>query len=139
MRKSALRKKNKFYLGYLLASVALLITLGLLGFKIMEQAKKQKMIDDEIAALEQEVLKLNTENKELTELNNYFNTTEFKEKEAKDKLNLVKEGEQLVLVKGVTNEKEDGLDFAEEARKAKIIMERSNAYWWWHYFFGLKE
>lgn len=126
-------------MGYLLASVALLITLGLLGFKIMEQAKKQKMIDDEIAALEQEVLKLNTENKELTELNNYFNTTEFKEKEAKDKLNLVKEGEQLVLVKGVTNEKEDGLDFAEEARKAKIIMERSNAYWWWHYFFGLKE
>ena len=139
MGQSGLKKKNKFYAGYLLASVVLLIALGLLGYKITDQAQRQRLIDDEIAILEQEVSKLHTENKELAELNNYFNTTEFKEREAKDKLNLVKEGEQLVLVKGVANEKSEETDLIEGDGRARVIMERSNAYWWWYYFFGLKE
>lgn len=121
-----------------MASIILMIATGLLGYKIVNQAQKQKMIDDEIATLEREVSRLHLENEELAELNSYFNTSEFKEREAKDKLNLVKEGEQLVLVKGATNEKQAKAE-TDKDEKAKIVMERSNVYWWWHYFFGLKE
>lgn len=138
MDQIGLKRKNKIYAGYLMASIILMIATGLLGYKIVNQAQKQKMIDDEIATLEREVSRLHLENEELAELNSYFNTSEFKEREAKDKLNLVKEGEQLVLVKGATNEKQAKAE-TDKDEKAKIVMERSNVYWWWHYFFGLKE
>lgn len=138
MDQIGLKRKNKIHAGYLMASIILMIATGLLGYKIVNQAQKQKMIDDEIATLEREVSRLHLENEELAELNSYFNTSEFKEREAKDKLNLVKEGEQLVLVKGATNEKQAKVE-SDKDEKAKIVMERSNVYWWWHYFFGLKE
>lgn len=136
-RQRSKNQQQSFRWGYLVISIPLLAAIGLLGYKIFNQAHQQKMIDDEIATLEATAERLNIENKELAGLNAYFNTTEFKEKEAKDKLNLVKEGEKVVLVKGASVEQEEKQ--AEKDGRAEVVMERSNVYWWWYYFFGLKE
>jgi hypothetical protein len=86
--------------------------------------------------LEEEIAKLERNNKDLDELVNYLQTDSFKEKEAKEKLNLIKEGEQLVLVKGNNAKKEE---IVKEKELAEVAIKHSKAYWWWHYFFGAEK
>lgn len=105
-----------------------------IGFKYSKEAYKQREINTEIANLQAEIEKLNQENKNLQGLIEYFQTEEFKEKETKDKLNLVKEGEKMVLVK----EKEIATESSDQDNEGvEVVLNRPNYYWWWYYFFGL--
>jgi hypothetical protein len=90
-------------------------------------------VNREIAELQAEIDKLNQDNKNLQGLIEYFQTDDFKEKETKDKLNLVKEGERLVLIK----EKEIPVETVEEDREVEVTVNRPNYYHWWYYFFGI--
>jgi len=114
----------------MLLGVALLF---FIGFKYSKEAYKQREVNVEIANLQSEIEKLNQENKNLQGLIEYFQTEEFKEKETKDKLNLVKEGEKLVLIK----EKEISVETANEDDEVEVVVNRPNYYWWWYYFFGI--
>ncbi len=106
-------------------------------YKISKESRKQSQIDKEIAALEAEEKRLNLNKKNLSSLLSYVETDDFKEKEAKDKLNLVKEGEQVVLIK--EDELRSAPEKEPEEKKTKVLVNRSNYYYWWHYFFGLQE
>lgn len=114
----------------MLLGVALLF---FIGFKYSKEAYKQREVNVEIANLQSEIEKLNQENKNLQGLIEYFQTEEFKEKETKDKLNLVKEGEKLILIK----EKEVSAENVDENNEVEVIVNRPNYYWWWYYFFGI--
>ena len=72
----------------------------------------------------------------MNELISYLQTDDFKEKEAKDKLNLIKEGEKLILVK--EHELQTESTGEEKEDSAEIIVHHANYYWWWHYFFSIK-
>ncbi len=128
-KKSFLLKDFGFRIAMLLG-VALLF---FIGFKYSKEAYKQREVNVEIANLQSEIEKLNQENKNLQGLIEYFQTEEFKEKETKDKLNLVKEGEKLVLIK----EKEISVETANEDDEVEVVVNRPNYYWWWYYFFGI--
>ncbi len=100
------------------------------------QAEKQNGINDEIAKLQIQANKLEGENQDLKEMIDYLKTDDFREKEAKDKLNLIKEGEQMILVK------EDSLNSEiiseKKTKETELIVHRGNYYYWWHYFFSIK-
>ena len=121
---------------YVLVAILLLAVLLYITYRLSNQVYRQNQINIEIMNLQTEITRLNQENKDLNELTGYLQTDEFKEKEAKDKLNLIKEGERLVLVK----EKElqlSQIGDMQEHNQTEVVVHYENYYWWWHYFFNL--
>ena len=106
-------------------------------YKISKESHKQSQIDKEVEALETEISRLNLDKKELSSLLGYVETDDFREKEAKSKLNLIKEGEQVILIRedGLIKNRKD----SETEKEVDVIVNRPNYYYWWYYFFGLKE
>ena len=141
MRKSSKKTDSKnspvMSLGYVIMAVALLGVLVYITYSLTSQVYKQNQINKEISALESKISDLNQENQDLNELIGYLQTDEFKEREAKDKLNLIKEGEQLVLIKEKEAQIETNSEEIEK-KQAEVVVRRENYYWWWHYFFSLK-
>jgi len=84
----------------------------------------------EIKELQEKIEELKKNNLELAEMEKYFQSEEFLEKEARLKLNLIRDGEKLIIVKEEENNLTEGRD---EARKMENI---SNFRKWWRYFFG---
>ncbi len=116
--------------------LVLAVFLGFIIFKMSYQAEKQSGINEEISKLQKQADQLEGENQDLKEIIGYLKTDDFKEKEAKDKLNLIKEGEQMILVK--EDSLEDYIGGENEDKKTEIIVHRENYYYWWHYFFSIK-
>ena len=121
---------------YFTLAGALLVLLFFVTYKLSHQVYKQNKVNKEVDTLQTEIDQLDQENKDLDELISYLQTDEFKEKEAKDKLNLIKEGEKLVLIKehelqGINNDEE-------VSTEAEVIVYHANYYWWWHYFFSIR-
>jgi cell division protein FtsB len=129
-QKSSILLKNLGFRIAILLGVALLF---FIAFKYSEEAYKQKKVNSEVAELQSEIDKLNQDNKNLQGLIDYFQTEEFKEKETKDKLNLVKEGEKLILIK----EKDIAVETVPIDNEVEITVNRPNYYYWWYYFFGI--
>ena len=120
-------------------SLIVLILIVIFVFVVLRmshQAKKQNGINEEISKFQLQINRLEGENQDLNELIGYLKTDDFKEKEAKDKLNLITEGEQMVLVKEGFLE-EEGISKATE-KETELVVHRENYYYWWHYFFSIK-
>lgn len=129
------RSVKKGFLYFLLAGV-LLVLLFFVTYKLSHQIYRQNKVNKEVDALQTEINQLDQENKDLNELISYLQTDDFKEKEAKDKLNLIKEGEKLILVKEHELQTESTNEEKEDS--AEIIVHHANYFWWWHYFFSIK-
>ncbi|MEA1925980.1 MAG: septum formation initiator family protein [Patescibacteria group bacterium] len=138
-QKSETTKKRSIMkvISYLILAGFLLVLLFFITYKLSHQIYKQNKIDKEVEGLQTEIDRLSQENQDLDGLIAYLQTDDFKEKEVKDKLNLIKEGEQLVLVK------EHGLSGrptqSEKENELQVIVHHANYYYWWHYFFSLEK
>lgn len=89
----------------------------------------QKMqVDAEISKLEQQAAELSDSNQSLSELIKYMNTQEYKEKEAREKLNLKRPGEQVVVLPAQGEDKVLGAQTETE--------NLSNPKKWLNYFFN---
>ncbi len=117
----------------LLVIFGLLIGVVFLTVNIYRSIQKYRAVNEEIGKLEAEADKFNQENKKLHKLVEYFNSEDFQEKEIKEKLNLVKEGEKVVFVQG---DAEDDSKKNNIESKPDIKIEHANYYYWWQYFFG---
>ncbi len=131
-RKLSVGRKKVFSF---LVVLLLLAILFFIVYKLLGQVRKKNEIDKEIGQLEKEIKHLNQENDELEGLVNYLETDSFKEREAKDKLNLIKEGEKLILVKENKSKDEE---IKKEPKKPEVISRYSKPHWWWYYFFSIK-
>ena len=116
-----------------LSTILGIIILFFVLYRLSGVVYQQKGTTEEIASLQMEVDRLNKDNQNLEELISYFQTDEFKEKEAKDKLNLVKKGEKVVFLK----EKEVIKKKEMPDQKPEVTVDRPNYYYWWCYFFSI--
>lgn len=107
------------------------ILVVLMIFALGKAAIRKHDIQTEIQGLESEVGKLEDQNIELNGLIQYFQTENFQEREARDKLGLKKPGETVVAIP--TSESEDEPAFPEQEQKAQEDV--SNPQKWWNYFF----
>lgn len=98
-----------------------------------KEAERNNEIEKEIEAFKQEAEKIKRNNLELEEKISYFETPEYQEKIAKEKLNLQKEGENVVIVKPVPIPKENEIQdkISEPAEEIKLPVYKK----WWNYFF----
>jgi len=71
----------------------------LIGISLGKETYKKHQIQKEIEGLQSDIQKLNQENGDLNNLISYLSTTDFREKEAREKLNLQKEDEKMIVLR----------------------------------------
>jgi len=115
---------SKYSLFVLLAIFLLLIfALGREGYFNFKTAQ-------EIKELEKKIEELKKDNAELAEMEKYLQSEEFLEKEGRLKLNLIREGEKVIIIK---DETENSVATTSQSQKQE---NPPNPYKWWKYFFG---
>jgi len=80
-----------------------LTVLVLIGISLGKETYRKRQVQKEIEGLQEEIKQLDQENSELNNLIAYFSTQEFQEKEAREKLNLQKDNEQMVILRKETS------------------------------------
>lgn len=110
----------------------LLIVLILAIIAFGRESYRNFGINQEIKNLEEKIEQLKASNEELIGLEEYFQSEEFLEKEARLKLNLTKPGEKLIIIKQIEE------DLEEFEQKQGLAKEISNIQKWWQYFFEEK-
>ena len=101
----------------------------------MKEIQRGRQIESEIETLRKEAEEIETSNHNLQEKISYFATQEFQERAAKEKLNLQKSDEKVVIVKpSVSREiiEENSADNIEENTEKEI----PNYLKWYNQFFG---
>lgn len=93
---------------------------------------REYKIKKDIEALKGEIEAMESDNYELSQLLEYYKTDEYKEAEARKRLNLKAEGEQVVMIDGKESSTEE-VSFSEQAAEEAGI---SNRIKWWNYFFA---
>lgn len=88
---------NKLLSSPLVIFLLVLILIGIIA-AVGKESYRKYQIDKEVGGIKKEIESLKEENQALSNLLDYFNSEESLEKEARLKLNLLKEGEKLVII-----------------------------------------
>jgi cell division protein FtsB len=133
MQKRSEKKATSWLVGIVLA-----LGIGLLGvifFALIKETYRKKQVLGEIKQLQDEAARIEKENSDIKEKLAYFDSRDFREKEAKDKLNLQDPGENLLIIKPSPS-KEAALGTAEnKTEPQEDILQVSNPQKWLNYFF----
>ncbi|MFC1612452.1 septum formation initiator family protein [Patescibacteria group bacterium] len=128
MKKISLKK----IFGMKLFLVVLVLILGLFSFNFFKEYNRNRQLNAEIQKLEEMAKDLEAQNIDILNLAKYLDTEEFLESEARTKLGLHKEGEEVVVV---------NIPGSKMAEQEGVVQEKekiSNWHQWWKYFFGSK-
>lgn len=118
--------KNKWFV----ASIAALLIFFLVsGFN---QLKQKRAVDKEIEALKAQSEELRRSNKEMEDLVAYFSTENYKEKAAREQMNLKKEGE--FVYSFAAQDALSGQTSMQEGETGEA--QTPNPLKWWNYFFN---
>lgn len=122
-------KEQKISINYNKAIKALVFLIVLYsGFGLYKALYENYTINQKLKNLEADVRILQEKNREIENLNAYYKTNSYKEKEARARLSLAKPGETLLIV---TGQKEEEIRQLEEEKK----IPKTNPELWYDYFF----
>lgn len=126
-----------------------LVIFVLLMIPLSKNVASRYRINQEIKGLEMEIANTQNKNQDLNKLITYLNSDQFVEQQARENLNLKKEGEEVVVLRGLNEEtgKEKQADTATPLadksvfsvpglEKAQARTEISNPQKWFNYFWG---
>lgn len=123
------RQKKSFQQWILIIAILILIFLFISLMKIFS---KRKNVEYTINSLEQEIVDLEKKNKQLIDLVQYLNTATFVESEARNKFNLVKPNENVVIVKD--DQDKSSIDVDDNLHADDQVLQKSNVEKWKEYF-----
>lgn len=113
--------------------VALVVGVILVLSSAWKEMKRSDRIEDEVAKLRQEADRIRNENRSISEKIAYFSTSDFEEREAKEKLGMKNGDEQMVSVE-VGSLKSPSSSAGDDA--SVIVSDEANYRKWMRYFFG---
>lgn len=130
--------------------LAMVIILSLITWQLVKVTYHKFELERELKPLQAEIQRLEHKKENLAKLFDYFKTDTFIEKEARSKLNLKKEGEQVVIVvpkegKKQASDKISALKESQAKLEASLPQAepsspqdhtQSNPYLWWKYLFN---
>jgi cell division protein FtsB len=118
-----------------LVALALLIVIAQ---SLIRETYKKNQISREIETLEKQAQAIDRENLEVEERLAYLESTEYKKKEAKDKLGLRDPGEFVVFVKPRIAQENNSIGTETVSTKPAepIVAPVPNPIKWWQYFFN---
>lgn len=124
--------KKKFSFSIILFIIGILLA-AIISTKAFKEAYRSRKIQKEVEDLKMQAERIQSENDALRQRISYLQTPEFQEKVAKEKLNLQKPDENVVIVKPamVAEEKKDQIDTQSQGIEPEI----ANHLKWWNYFF----
>lgn len=111
-----------------------LVLAGIISFFSYKEAKRNSQIAQEIDNIRQEAEKIRKNNQDLRKKISYFETPQFQEGVAKEKLNLQKPDEQVVIVRPSAYY-EDKKEIPENEENKEESREIPNYLKWWNQFF----
>lgn len=111
----------------------------MIGISLGKETYRKRQIQKEIEGLQADIQKMNQENSELSNLISYLSTSEFQEKEAREKLNLQKENEQMIVLKKDLEPAQASPEDVREIYPATEENTKPNWKKWLTYFFSKKE
>jgi len=115
----------------------LLLAFIWLGLVLTKTVYKRYQLNQEIESLKAEIEKTDKKEQELTKLMSYLDSSNYLEKEAREKLNLKKEGENVLMVS--ESELTSGLTSSASQQaaidNAKNPAVDNNFVKWWKFFF----
>ncbi|MBW6440425.1 septum formation initiator family protein [Patescibacteria group bacterium] len=130
------RKKNKSgkILSFKLFLIFSVVLVVFLSVGVGEEYYREYQIQKEISSLTNEIDYFEKNNYKLSQLMEYYQTKEYKELEARKRLNMQKEGESVVIISQYdTNSTESAVE------NENKIAEMANYIKWWNYFFATKK
>jgi cell division protein FtsL len=96
-QKEKIKTSNKLISGlFFVAGLVILISIGV---SLGKETYRKRQVQKEIENLQSQIKRLDQENGELNNLIAYFSTSQFQEKEAREKLNLQKNNEQMIILR----------------------------------------
>lgn len=116
--------------------IAGLVVLVLIGISLGKETYRKRQIQKEIENLQSEIQKTNQENSELGNFISYLSTQEFQEKEAREKLNLQKENERMIVLRKELEQKKETENGNQESGAGLIEDKSPNWQKWLKFFFG---
>ncbi|MFH0969633.1 MAG: septum formation initiator family protein [Patescibacteria group bacterium] len=112
-----------------------IIIAGWISYFAFKENRRNKQIENEISSLRQEADKLRQNNGDMKEKITYFETPEFQERIAKEKLNLQKENENVAVIKPSPVLRGGNAESQETKNVVAETDSRPNYVRWWDYFF----
>lgn len=122
------RTPSKTIINSKIMILGLFFILVLISISLIKNVNKNKIISDKTLELDREIKKIEEENKNLEELIAYFSTPEFLDKEAREKLNMAKPGEKIIIIP----QEDKNLASVDN----KEMSDKKNYVLWWDYFFN---
>lgn len=125
-----MKKKFSFVVIFFIAGIILAAIISTRAFR---EAYRSRMIQKEVEDLKSQAQHIQNENEALRQRIAYLQTPEFQEKVAKEKLNLQKPDENVVVVKPemVVKDAQNG----EIQQQNELAKELPNYKKWWNFFF----
>lgn len=114
------------------AALIVVVIVFSLGSALSKELYREYKIKKEIDALKAEIQSMEKDNYELSQLIAYYQTDEYKEAEARKRLNLKADGEQVVMI----DEKEKSAEEVKAETEAQKQAQLPNRTKWWNYFFA---
>lgn len=125
-----IKKKFSFVIIFFIAGIILAI---FISSSAVREAYRSRKIEKEVEELRQEAKRIQNENEQLTERIAYFETPEFQEKIAKEKLNLQKPDENVVVVR--QSSKKEDVKTEQQIEIDGDLHDIPNYLKWWNFFF----
>jgi len=114
-----------------------LTVLVLIGISLGKEAYRKRQIQKEIDGLQIQISQMSQENSDMENLIGYLSSTDFQEKEAREKLNLQKGDEKMIVLRKDAVQPNNQ---PEKAESAVVAPEDTSPNWqkWWRKFFAAK-
>lgn len=113
----------------------ILVVLVWVVISVVKVSHKRYLLRQEVLKLQQELSQIENKNIEFSEYIQYLQSDSFIEKEARDKLNLRKEGEEVIIIPGIENQEVSGTSQFVVENQPDPQKEKSFWWKWWEYFF----
>lgn len=124
--------KKKFSFAVIFFIVGIILA-GAISTRAFQEAYRNRKIEKEVDKLKQEAQKIQSENDTIQKKIDYYSTPQFVERVSKDKMNLQKPDENVVVVsRGVASQAQTETQSEEIVQNNQYI---SNYMKWWNFFF----
>jgi cell division protein FtsB len=128
------KNKNKKLIGkfsFRFVGAVMLIVVFVLGSALSKEVYREYMIKKDIDTLKTQIESMKKDNYELSQLIQYYQTDQYKESEARARLNLKGDGEKVVMIDNKKNNVEDVQKTADQQKNDALNYQK-----WWSYFFA---
>jgi cell division protein FtsB len=137
--KSAIKAPSKYYIRNGLIGLALLLAIGFITKNLFIIFERKYTIEQEKQALTKQVARIKQDSFSLEQIKDYISSSAYQEKEAKQKLDLKKPGEQVVLITpgSITANlnDQDLVSILRDPQAEKRLPAQTNPERWWAFFF----